>query len=84
MAIAGIAHSVTDMNAVFSGGKLICRLTCKSLTTIINLTEYMRFQCPVSSMLFGQLYGGKRESGASPERSGHCKRGERLQYAIVL
>ena len=45
----------------------------------LSTIEDMSFQCLVGSMPFGQLYGGKRESGASPERSGHCKRGERLQ-----
>lgn len=33
-------------------------------------------------MPFGQPREVKRESGASPERSGHCKRGERLHMPL--
>ena len=36
-------------------------------------------QCQTGSMSVGQRCLGKRESGARPERSGHCERGERLQ-----
>ena len=36
-------------------------------------------QCQAGSMSVGQRCLGKRESGARPERSGHCERGERLQ-----
>ena len=36
-------------------------------------------QCRTGSMSTGQRCPGKRESGARPERSGHCERGERLQ-----
>ena len=46
------------------------------MSDIMSLIEYERFQCPAGSMPCGQLCRGKRESGASPGRSGHCKRGE--------
>ena len=39
-------------------------------------------QCQAGSMSVGQRCLGKRESGARPERSGHCERGERLQSPL--
>ena len=53
------------------------------MSDIMSLIEYERFQCPAGSMPCGQLCRGKRESGASPGRSGHCKRGEPPQKSIV-
>ena len=41
------------------------------------------FSVPDRFNAAGQRCSGKRESGASPERSGHCKRGERLHTSIV-
>ena len=40
--------------------------------------SHMFFQCPQ-----GEDLRGNRESGASPERSGHCERGDRPQLSIV-
>lgn len=39
-------------------------------------------QCQAGSMSVGQRCLGKRESGARPERSGHCERGERLHSPL--
>ena len=45
--------------------------------------EYNGVSVPCRFNAGGQLCVGKRESGASPERSGHCERGERLQRSIA-
>ena len=46
----------------------------------INIIEYQSFQCQAEIF----IRRGKRESGANPERSGHCKRGDGLQCHCAM
>ena len=41
--------------------------------------EYLSFQCQSAT-----CRRGKRESGANPERSGHCKRGDGCKMSLCL
>ena len=52
------------------------------LTTLYVELNNRDTQCQTGSMPVGQRRLGKRESGARPERSGHCERGEQLQSPL--
>ena len=69
---------VIHRHTILRGG-----LTSSSeLTTLYVELNNRDTQCQTGSMSVGQRCLGKRESGARPERSGHCERGEQLQSPL--